>query len=298
VSDRILVADDDPDIVEAIRVNLETAGFEVHVAYNGFEAMEQARAVEPAVILLDVMMPGLDGFEVCRELRADPRTQDAAIVFLTAKTATRDEAMGLIAGADDYVVKPFDPADLLTRIQGALKPSGSRSAAPAASDAPTAKVLTVSDGVANGTRQDTAGAAVVERLNAGGFTVTEHRVVADGSDSVARALRELTLDYAGLVVTTGGTGFGPRDLTPEGTRLVIEREAPGLAEAMRAASNAGGHPFGMLSRGVCGSVGAALVCNLPGSSQGALECLGVILPALPHAIDLLAGRTVHEPGTP
>jgi molybdenum cofactor synthesis domain-containing protein len=156
-----------------------------------------------------------------------------------------------------------------------------------------AKVLTVSDGVAEGSRDDASGVALVAALEDAGFTVDEHRVTADGVDAVAAALRELTSGFAGLVVTTGGTGFGPRDLTPEGTRAVIEREAPGLAEAMRLASNAGGKPFGMLSRSVCGTVGAALVCNLPGSSSGAVECLEAVLPAVPHALDLLAGGRPH-----
>ena len=158
---------------------------------------------------------------------------------------------------------------------------------------PAAKVLTVSDGVAAGTRDDTSGRALVARLVEAGFEVIEHRVVGDGVETVADALRDLTAGFAGLVCTTGGTGFGPRDLTPEGTRRVIEREAPGLAEAMRAASNAGGRPFGMLSRGVCGAVGATLVCNLPGSAGGARECLDAVLPALPHAIDLLGGGRPH-----
>jgi molybdopterin adenylyltransferase len=163
----------------------------------------------------------------------------------------------------------------------------------AADDALHAKVLTVSDGVAHGSREDRSGAALVAALEAAGFTVDEHRVTADGVDAVAASLRELTAGFAGLVVTTGGTGFGPRDLTPEGTRAVIEREAPGLAEAMRLASNAGGRAFGMLSRSVCGTVGAALVCNLPGSSSGAVECLEAVLPAVPHALDLLAGGRPH-----
>jgi molybdenum cofactor synthesis domain-containing protein len=156
-----------------------------------------------------------------------------------------------------------------------------------------AKVLTVSDGVADGTRDDTSGGALVTALEGAGFSVDERRVTADGVDAVADALRELTSGFAGLVVTTGGTGFGPRDLTPEGTRAVIEREAPGLAEAMRLASNAGGKPFGMLSRSVCGTVGSALVCNLPGSSSGAVECLQAVLPAVPHALDLLSGGRPH-----
>ena len=156
-----------------------------------------------------------------------------------------------------------------------------------------AKVLTVSDGVVAGTREDKSGRALVDRLRAEGCDVVEHRVVPDGVESVRDALRELTDGFAGLVVTTGGTGFGPRDLTPEGTRAAVERDVPGFAEAMRAASNRPGQPFGMLSRGVCGTVGAALVCNLPGSGSGALECLDVVLPAVPHALDLLAGGHPH-----
>jgi molybdenum cofactor synthesis domain-containing protein len=155
------------------------------------------------------------------------------------------------------------------------------------------KVLTVSDGVVAGTRDDVSGRALVERLTEAGFTVDEHRVVADGIESVRDALTSMCAGFAGLVMTTGGTGFGPRDLTPEGTRAAIDREAPGLAEAMRSASNADGRPFGMLSRGVCGTLGPALVCNLPGSAGGAVECLEAALPAIPHALDLLAGGRPH-----
>jgi molybdenum cofactor synthesis domain-containing protein len=156
-----------------------------------------------------------------------------------------------------------------------------------------AKVLTVSDGVAAGTRDDRAGDALADRLVHAGFTVQERRVTEDGVDAVATALTELTTGFAGLVLTTGGTGFGPRDCTPEGTRRVLERDAPGLGEAMRRASDADGRGFGMLARGVCGTVGAALVCNLPGSAGGAVECLETVLPALPHALDLLAGGHPH-----
>ena len=155
-----------------------------------------------------------------------------------------------------------------------------------------AKVLTVSDGVVAGTRDDVSGRTLSERLMAEGFMVVEHRITEDGIEPVATALRELTTGFAGLVVTTGGTGFGPRDLTPEGTRAVIEREAPGMAEAMRLVSH-GQAPHGMLSRAVCGAVGQALVCNLPGSSKGAIECLEAVLPAVPHALDLLAGGRPH-----
>src|SRR6476660_3927800 len=158
---------------------------------------------------------------------------------------------------------------------------------------PDAKVLTVSDGVIAGTRDDRSGAALVATLVDAGYTVIEQCAVADGIDNVSAALVELTAGFAGLVTTTGGTGFGPRDLTPEGTKAVLDREAPGLAEAMRTASNAGGRSFGMLSRGVCGTVGEALVCNLPGSSSGAVECLEAVLDAVPHVLDLLAGGRPH-----
>jgi molybdopterin adenylyltransferase len=146
-----------------------------------------------------------------------------------------------------------------------------------------AKVLTVSDGVVAGTREDRSGAALAERLVAEGFTVVDQRVVADGTDTVAAALREMAAGFTGLVVTTGGTGFGPRDLTPEGTRAVLEREAPGLAEAMRLVN-----PLGRLSRGVAGTIATALVLNTPGSPKGAVECLDAVIDVVPHAVRLLA----------
>jgi molybdopterin adenylyltransferase len=156
-----------------------------------------------------------------------------------------------------------------------------------------AKVLTVSDGVAGGTRDDASGRALVEQLTAAGYEVIEHRVIHDGTDAVAAALTDLAAGFAGLIVTTGGTGFGPRDLTPEGTRSVIEREAPGIVEAIRRASDASGRGFGMLSRAAAGTRGQALICNLPGSSSGAVEGLAIVLSVAPHALDLLAGGRPH-----
>ncbi|MGI8662726.1 MAG: MogA/MoaB family molybdenum cofactor biosynthesis protein [Acidimicrobiales bacterium] len=151
-----------------------------------------------------------------------------------------------------------------------------------------AKILTVSDGVVAGTREDRSGAALAERLAGHGFDVVERRVSADGIDAVAAALGELCYGFAGLVVTTGGTGFGPRDLTPEGTTRVLEREAPGLAEAMRLAS-----PLGRLSRATAGTRGQALVLNTPGSTAGALETLEAVIEVVPHALDLLSGGRPH-----
>jgi molybdenum cofactor synthesis domain-containing protein len=153
---------------------------------------------------------------------------------------------------------------------------------------PQAKVLTVSDGVIGGTREDKSGAALEAALIEAGYEVVERRAVSDGIDPVAIALTELCDGFAGLVVTTGGTGFGPRDVTPEATRRVIERDAPGLAEAMRLVS-----PLGRLSRAVAGTRGEALILNTPGSSSGAVETLGAVLEVVPHALELLAGGHPH-----
>ena len=150
-------------------------------------------------------------------------------------------------------------------------------------------MLTVSDGVVAGTREDRSGAALVERLAEAGFDIVERRVTKDGAKAVADALRDLTRGFTGLVVTTGGTGFAPRDQTPEGTRAVLDRDAPGLAEAMRLTS-----PLGRLSRAVAGTVGAALVLNTPGSSSGAVETLDAVLDVLPHALRLLSNAPTQH----
>ena len=145
-----------------------------------------------------------------------------------------------------------------------------------------AKVLTVSDGVVAGTREDSSGAALATQLAGAGFDVVEVDVTADGADAVASALERMSNGFSGLIVTTGGTGFAPRDQTPEGTARVIERDAPGLAEAMRLVS-----PLGRLSRGLAGVRGQSLICNTPGSPKGCVEQLGAILDIVPHALRLL-----------
>ncbi len=153
-----------------------------------------------------------------------------------------------------------------------------------------AKILIVSDSVAAGTSEDGTGPRLEERLGAAGFTVLERRIAPDGVESVASALRELTEGFAGLVVTSGGTGFAPRDVTPEGTLQVLDREAAGLGERMRAS-----HPLGALSRGRAGVAGHALVVNTPGSPKGALEHLEAVLDLVPHALGLLQGDQDHQP---
>jgi len=154
-------------------------------------------------------------------------------------------------------------------------------------------VLTVSDGVVAGSREDRSGEAVATVLAAAGYEIAR-QVVDDDEERIAAALQDLS-GRAALVVTTGGTGFGPRDRTPEATRRVLDREAPGLAEAMRAAGRAS-TPLADLSRGLAGMIGQALVINLPGSPKAAIESLEAILPVLPHALELLAGQTEHGPG--
>ncbi len=153
-----------------------------------------------------------------------------------------------------------------------------------------AKVITVSDGVVGGTRQDASGQVLADRLAAAGWDVVERTQIPDGIEAVRDELIARSEGFTGLIVTTGGTGFGPRDLTPEGTRLALEREAPGLAEAMRLSSPRG---LGRLSRALAGTRGKALILNTPGSPKGTVETVEAVLDALPHAIVLMAGGRPH-----
>ena len=153
-------------------------------------------------------------------------------------------------------------------------------------------MLTVSDGVAEGTRDDRSGDLLAELLTAEGYDVLR-RVVPDERDTIADAIGELA-DDADLVLTTGGTGLAPRDITPEATMAVLERAAPGIAEALRADAIAK-TPHGLLSRGIAGIRGRTLVVNLPGSPGGCRDGFAVLKPALPHALELLAGEpTAHR----
>lgn len=148
-----------------------------------------------------------------------------------------------------------------------------------------AKVLTVSDGVSHGAREDISGGVLADAVMRAGGDVVETRICSDGADVVAAVLLEMSHDFAGLIVTTGGTGFAPRDQTPEGTMQVIDREAPGLAEAMRAVS-----PLGRLSRGLVGTRGPVLIVNTPGSPKGCVEQFEAIADVIVHALALMAEK--------
>lgn len=157
---------------------------------------------------------------------------------------------------------------------------------------PQAKVLTVSDGVVAGTREDISGTSLVDHLEAAGFDVLEHRVVADGVSRVSNTLSYMALNFVGIIATTGGTGFGHRDETPEGTRRILDKTAPGLTTAMSSAS-----PLNRLSRGVAGVRGRAIILNLPGSPQGAVETIDSVIDVLPHAVALLDGARDPHPSS-
>lgn len=160
--------------------------------------------------------------------------------------------------------------------------------------APRTRVITVSDRCHAGEMRDTSGPAVAERLaSALGARPAEVLIVPDERARIAAVLRKAVADGVELVVTTGGTGCAPKDVTPEATRSVIAREVPGLAEAMRHAS-AAITPHAYLARSVCGIAGATLIVNVPGSLKGAIENLEAILPLLPHALRLIGGDASHE----
>ena len=158
----------------------------------------------------------------------------------------------------------------------------------------SAVIITVSDACSRGEREDTSGTALVQLLTDIGAEIVESRILSDDIDPLVQTLTDFAQrDDVNLIITTGGTGLGPRDNTPEATLRVIKREAPGIAEAIRVESLKA-TPMAMLSRGVCGVRSGTLIINLPGSPKAVNESFSVIAPVLSHALDLLAGKTTHR----
>ena len=156
-----------------------------------------------------------------------------------------------------------------------------------------AVVITASDACSRGEREDTSGATLAQLLTDAGAEIVATEILSDDLDPLAQTLSDFAdRDDVNLIITTGGTGLGPRDNTPEATRCVIEREAPGIAEAIRAESLKA-TPMAMISRGIAGVRSGTLIVNLPGSPKAVKESFAVIAPVLPHALDLIAGRTRH-----
>jgi cyclic pyranopterin phosphate synthase len=237
----------------------------------------------------------LDQIEV--ELSPDPATGVVTIRATVAATARTGVEMEALTGASVAALTLYDMSkalqrDIVIERIELLEKEGGRSGpfpARAGSAAHEAVVVTVSNRSAAGEREDASGPALVAALGDAGFAVApKPQLVADVEEEIARLLIALVDDGHRLVITTGGTGLTPSDVTPGATRRVIDREVPGMAEQMRAAGLAS-TPMASLSRGVVGTRGGSMIINLPGSPQGALESLGAVLPVLRHAIDQLGG---------
>ena len=213
----------------------------------------------------------------------DDAVEIEATAETTAQTGVEMEALVAVVGGR---------ADRVRHGEGDRQGNGHRRRSAGREDEGArvnAAVLTVSDGVSAGVREDSSGDVLEGLLRDDGFEV-ERRIVSDDADLIAAAMRELADSGVAVVLTTGGTGFAPRDVTPEATRSVVEREAPGMAEAIRADAIAR-TPHALLSRGIAGLRGATLIVNLPGSPGGCRDGFAVIQPALRHGLELAAGDT-------
>ena len=228
--------------------------------------------------------------------RSDGSIEIRAEVRVAARTGCEMEALtaASVAALTVYDMSKALQRDIVIERVELLEKSGGRSgdyssSAPVATAEHEAVVVTCSNRSAAGERDDTSGPALVERLQAAGFDVAPDAiVVADDEDAIAALLARLADEGHRLVLTTGGTGLTPTDVTPAATRRVIEREGPGLAELMRAAGMTS-TPMAALSRGIVGTRGSTLIANLPGSPRGAAESLDALLPVLRHALDQVAG---------
>lgn len=213
-------------------------------------------------------------------------------VKCTSRTGVEMEALAAATAAALTLydmMKAVDPAMTITGIRLLEKRGGKSDFSGHIKGSKSAVVLVLSDSVSRGRTRDTSGRAIVRRLNTAGFKVLEKTVIPDEVQEITAALRRYTDEMSvDLVLTTGGTGLGPRDATPEATSQVIQKPAPGIEEALRSAG-ARKTPFSILSRGRAGVRGRTLIVNLPGSEAGVNEALDVLLPVLPHALDTMDG---------
>ncbi|MBI5837478.1 MAG: bifunctional molybdenum cofactor biosynthesis protein MoaC/MoaB [Candidatus Eisenbacteria bacterium] len=257
--------------------------------------LELARA---AGILAAKRTPEL--IPLCHPLPLDQVTVDfeltergvevTSTVVVTARTGVEMEALTAVSVAALTIYDMLKPLDKELEITGVklVEKRGGKSDFKSAGADVTAAVIVVSDRVSQGKMQDETGAALRACLDGRGVRVTHTRVVPDEAAQIAAAVRESAARGCSLVLTAGGTGLGPRDVTVEAVRPLLEREAPGIPEAMRAHGTRR-HPYAMLSRGVVGLVGTSLVVTLPGSPRGAVESLEPVFPALLHALAIAGG---------
>ena len=258
-------------------------------------AIELARAAgtlagkrTPELIPLCHPLP-LDQVELDFEVR-EREVLILATARATARTGVEMEALtaAAVAALTLYdMLKPIDPEMEITGLQ-LVEKRGGKSDFQFETTGVTAAVIVVSDRVSRGESQDASGEALVEFLAARGIRAPAPAVVADEVADIAAAVKSAAASGTRLILTTGGTGLGPRDATVEAVRPLLEVEAPGIAEAMRAHGTRR-HPFAMLSRGLAGAIGRSLVVTLPGSPRGAVDSLESVLPALLHALDIREG---------
>lgn len=206
MDDLVLIADDDRDIVRFVEVNLKLEGFRVATAHDGDEALNKARTLAPNLILLDVMMPRMDGFEVCQRLRADGRTAHLPVIMLTAKSLSTDKVLGMTAGADDYIIKPFDPMELVARVRSTLDNARERQAL-----SPVSGLPPVARAEEELSRRLAAGTPVaVAAVNLDHFATFNQRYGTDRGDQVialaAQVLRRAMADTAGEQGLIGHAG--------------------------------------------------------------------------------------------
>jgi molybdenum cofactor synthesis domain-containing protein len=285
---KIMLVEDDNNMRSLLQTLLEFEGHQI-VAYAGIQnenILEEVRKVNPHALILDNQLVHSSGIELLKELRRETSMTALPVMI----TSGRDlSAQAEAAGANKFLLKPYMPDELIGWLQTLDTQPG---------EVPQLQVrtavLTISDRSYRDERPDSSGPQLVERINKLGWQAIFTRIIPDEISEISQELIRLCdQGYVDLILTTGGTGFSPRDITPEATLAVIDRSAPGLAEAMRTSSMKV-TPHAMLSRAVAGIRRHTLIVNLPGSPKAAVENLDVIAPVIPHAIELLQSSPEAE----